>query len=177
VRLVDETLDLTRIARGMLELDESNVDFVALVEEAFDVIRPAASEKGVALSAQLSGTHATVHGDTTRLQQIVWNLLTNAVKFTPPGGRIEVRAKRAGAWVELSVRDTGVGIAAECLPFVFERFRQGTGAQLRTQPGLGLGLSIAKELVERHHGTITAQSAGEGQGGTFTVRFPLAAGG
>lgn len=172
VRLVDETLDLSRIARGTIVLEESVVDFLPLLHAVLDTIRPAASEKGITLAEALPAGRALVQGDPTRLQQIVWNLLTNAVKFTLPGGRITVQARVDDGWIELSVRDTGAGIAPELLPFIFDRFRRGDGASERSQPGLGLGLSIAKELVERHHGTIRAQSSGPGQGATFTVRLP-----
>ena len=173
VRLVNETLDLSRIARGTLRLEKSDVDFGALVGEVLDIIRPGASEKGVGLVAELEGVRAVVHGDPTRLQQIVWNLLTNALKFTPAGGRVDVRVHTAGGEVRLSVHDTGTGIAPEFLPFVFDRYRQGAGPRTGAQPGLGLGLSIVKELVAQHGGTITADSAGEGEGATFTLRLPL----
>src|SRR5207249_2191406 len=114
-------------------------------------------------------------GDTSRLQQIVWNLLANAVKFTPEGGAIRVRTQRAGEFVEISVTDTGKGIPADFLPWVFEPFRQADASTTRAHGGLGLGLAIVRTLVEAHDGTVSVDSAGEGQGATFTVRLPIVA--
>jgi signal transduction histidine kinase len=172
-QLLDDTLDISRIIRGQLTLDESDVDLAALVGEVIDSMRPAAMEKGVALVEQGRGARATVHGDPTRLQQIVWNILANALKFTPAGGRIEVRTRAAGEWVDVSVRDSGMGIAPAFMPFLYDRFRQGAGGPETRRRGLGLGLSIVKELVELHRGTITAESPGPGQGATFTLRLPI----
>jgi signal transduction histidine kinase len=174
-QLLDDALDIDRIVRGQLTLTNADQDLVTVVAEVLDVVRPAAIEKGIAVVEQVSGSPAIVHGDRVRLQQIVWNLLSNAVKFTPEGGRIEVHIRIAEAWVELSVRDTGVGIAPEFMPFVFDRFRQGGASVETTRSGLGLGLAIVKELVERHRGTITAESPGAGQGAAFILRLPVAA--
>jgi signal transduction histidine kinase len=174
-QLLNDTLEVSRIVRGKLTLDESDVDLAAVVGEVVETMSPAAIDKGVTLVEDVSGGHATVHGDPIRLQQVVWNLLVNALKFTPAGGRIEVRTNATEEGVEVSVRDTGVGIAPEVMSFLFDRFRQGEASLARTHVGLGLGLAIVKELVELHHGTITVESPGEGQGATFTVRLPIVA--
>jgi PAS domain S-box-containing protein len=170
-QLLNDTLDVSRLAHGKLTLDESDVDLSALAGEMVETMRPLAMEKGVALVSE-TGPAAKVRGDATRLRQILWNLLSNALKFTPSGGRIVVRTAPAGEWMELSVTDTGVGIAPEFMPYLFDRFRQGSGSQ--TQLGLGLGLSIVKDLVTLHGGTVTAASPGEGRGATFTMRLPRA---
>ena len=176
-QLLNDALDISRIVRGQLTLTQSDHDLVTLVAEVLDTMRPAAIEKGIAIVEQGSGSQAIVHGDQMRLQQVLWNLLSNALKFTPEGGHIEVHTHIAEGWVEVSVRDSGIGIAPEFMPFVFDRFRQGVGPVGTTRWGLGLGLAIVKELVELHHGTITAESLGPGQGATFTFRLPIVAGG
>jgi signal transduction histidine kinase len=173
-QLLNDALDLDRIARGQLTLAKTDVDFARLVSEVIDTLRPAAAEKGVSLVEQLGDAKPPVHGDALRLQQILWNLLGNALKFTEAEGRIEVRMAVVGAWIELSVRDTGVGIAPEFLPFVFHRFRQGAGSLETTRMGLGLGLAIVKELAQMHGGTIAVESPGIGKGATFTLRLPVA---
>jgi signal transduction histidine kinase len=174
-QLLDDTLDMSRIVRGKVALTALDVDLAAVVGEVVEAMRPAALEKGVALAERANGDAATVHGDPTRLQQIVWNLLANALKFTPAGGHIEVTTCSDGQSVDVSVRDTGTGIASEFMPFLFDRFSQGTGSVARSRGGLGLGLAIVKELVELHGGTITAESAGPGRGATFTFRLPVGA--
>jgi PAS domain S-box-containing protein len=174
-QLLSDILDISRITHGKLRLERGDVEMAALLESAIDAIRPTALEKGVELDEQLAGAQATVVGDQARLQQIVWNLLVNALKFTPAGGRIQVRARPAGSWVEVTVADNGAGIAPEFLPFVFDPFRQGDEPLARAHLGLGLGLPIVKHLVELHGGTVTAASDGPGLGATFTVRLPVAA--
>jgi len=173
--LLNEALDIDRIVRGQLTLTQSDHDLVTVVAEVLETVRPTAIEKTIAIVEQVSGSQAIVHGDPMRLRQMVWNLLSNALKFTPEGGSIEVHTRTEVGWVEVSVRDSGIGISPEFMPFVFDRFRQGAGPVETTRSGLGLGLAIVKELVELHRGTITAESLGVGQGATFTLRLPLVA--
>jgi PAS domain S-box-containing protein len=172
-RLVDDLLDVSRIASGKLQLVFERVALRPIVETAVETARAPALNKGVALIQDLDPAAGTVRGDATRLQQVVWNLLANAVRFTPAGGRVEIRLRRADRVAVLTVTDSGRGIAAELLPHVFDRFRQGESGPARSHGGLGLGLSIARQLVELHGGTIEAASPGEGGGATFTVRLPL----
>jgi CheY-like chemotaxis protein len=146
---------------------------VRTVEAAIDVIRPSASAKGVDVRAMVESSASPVLGDPDRLQQVVWNLLSNAVKFTPSGGRVTVLVQRVGDWAEVAVADTGRGIAPEFLPHVFDRFRQADSSTTRAHGGLGLGLSIVHHLVDLHGGTVSADSAGVGNGATFTVRLPI----
>jgi signal transduction histidine kinase len=143
------------------------------VEAVLDGFEPASKARGVTFDVSLGGGGATVSGDADRLQQVVWNLLSNAVKFTPDGGSVRVRLSRVGGQAEVEVSDTGRGIASEFLPHVFDRFRQADGRITREQGGLGLGLSIARHLVELHGGTITAESDGVGRGATFRFSLPL----
>jgi CheY-like chemotaxis protein/anti-sigma regulatory factor (Ser/Thr protein kinase) len=143
------------------------------VEAAVDAVRPLAKTRKIALNVELSSEVGTVRVDPDRIQQVVWNLLANAVKFTPEGGRVDVRLRRMDATVEIEVIDTGVGIRPDFLPYVFDRFRQADAGASREYAGLGLGLAIAKQLVELHGGTISARSEGEGRGATFTVYLPL----
>ena len=175
-QLLSDALDIDRIVRGQLTLARSDHDLVAVVAEVLETMRPTAIEKGIAIAEQVSGSQAIVRGDHMRLRQMVWNLLSNAMKFTSEGGRIEVHTRTEVGWVEVSIRDSGIGISPEFMPFIFDRFRQGIGPLEPTRSGLGLGLAIVKELAELHHGTITAESPGPGQGATFTLRLPLAAG-
>jgi PAS domain S-box-containing protein len=175
-RLIDDLLDVSRIVSGKLQLDVRPVDLIAVVESAIDSVRHEARNKGVDLDTDLDPAAGPVWGDQTRLGQVVVNLLTNAVKFTPTGGRITLRLTRAGAHAVLTVADTGPGIDRADLPHIFERFRQAEGrASRRPHTGLGLGLSIAQSIVERHKGTIAASSEGVGHGATFTVTLPLMA--
>jgi PAS domain S-box-containing protein len=173
VRLIEDLLDLGRILQGKFRLALGPVEVVPLVEGALDSLRPAADAKGVRLQCALD-SHATVLGDGERIQQIAWNLVSNAIKFTPRDGRVHVSLRRAPSYVELVVADTGQGIAPEFLPHVFEPFRQADGAISRRAGGLGLGLSIVRSLVELHGGTVTATSDGPGLGSTFAVRIPTA---
>ena len=172
-QLVDDLLDIARIVSGNLRLELRPVDLAQVVEKALDAMHPSAAAKSVAVTADLDRPLEVAAGDPDRLHQVVSNLLSNAVKFTPGGGEIEVSLKRDGSAAQLTVRDSGDGIAEAFLPYVFERFRQGEG---RSQSGgLGLGLAIARHIVEQHGGTIRVESPGEGQGTTFTVLLPLAA--
>ena len=172
-QLIEDLLDISRIISGKMRLEVAPVDLVAVVESALEVVRPAADAKGVILRPVLDSSASHVTGDAARLQQVVWNLLANAVKFTPKGGRVDIRLVRIDSSVELTVRDTGVGIPVDFLPHVFERFRQADGASTRSHGGLGLGLAIVKNIVELHGGTASVESAGKGEGASFFVRLPL----
>ena len=173
--LVDDLLDMSRILSGQVRLDVQPLSLATTVEAALESVRPSAEAKGVHLHAALDAAAGTVSGDAVRLHQVVWNLLSNAVKFTPYEGRIDVTLARADRSLELTVADTGVGIDAEFLPHVFERFRQADGSAAKRYAGLGLGLSIVKHLVELHGGSVQAMSPGHQQGATFVVRLPLTA--
>jgi PAS domain S-box-containing protein len=172
-RLIEDLLDMSRIISGKLRLDIQRVLPLTIVEAAIDAVKPAADAKGVSLEKILDPQAAPVAGDPGRLQQVVWNLLSNAIKFTPKGGRVQVILQRANSHVELTVADTGQGIAPDFLPFVFDRFRQADPSTTRKHGGLGIGLAIAKQLVELHGGSIRAASPGEGQGSSFIVQLPL----
>ncbi len=175
LHLVEDLLDVSRIISGKLRLDVRAVEFAAVIGAALDAARPAALAKSITLHTTLDPQAAHVSADADRLQQVVWNLVNNAVKFTPTGGRVEVSTRPAGATVEIIVADTGEGIAPEFLPYVFDRFRQANGQMTRAHGGLGLGLAIARQLVELHGGTIAVASEGTGRGATFTVSLPLLA--
>lgn len=171
-QLIDDLLDVSRIVSGKLRLSLSSIDLREVVEMAVEGVRPQAEAKRIELRAGLPPEPAFVHGDTDRLQQVVWNLVTNAVKFTPSEGRIEVEVRDTGEGAEVAVRDTGQGISADFLPHVFERFRQSDSGATRAHGGLGLGLTIARRIVELHHGRVEAASDGEGKGATFIVYLP-----
>jgi PAS domain S-box-containing protein len=173
VSLIDEILDLSRIARGKVHLTLRSVDLIPLIESALDVIRPAAKTKNLQVEWESSGPPLYINGDSERLQQVISNLVSNAVKFTPAGGRIRIGLEPGPREVTLSVSDSGKGIAAEFLPFVFDMFRQGDSSTTREHYGLGLGLAIARKLVELHGGRITADSEGVDKGATFSVTLPL----
>jgi len=175
--LVEDLLDVSRIVAGTLHLASQPVDLVAVMQAALDVVRPLAVTKNVqlAFSPNLPAI-ATVSGDAGRLQQVIWNLLANAIKFTPEGGRVDVVIERSNNHMEVRVVDTGEGISPDFLPHMFERFRQADGATTRRHTGLGLGLAIVRQLVELHGGTVHAASQGVGRGATFTVRLPISAG-
>ncbi len=175
-RLVDSLLDMTRIRSGKLKLDLERIDLASPVEAAVDMFRPDAEEKNLQLETVLPSSPVPFIGDPTRLQQIVWNLVSNAVKFTPRRGRIEVRLDSSDSEARIRVTDTGEGIPSELLPRVFERFTQADTVDTREYGGLGLGLAIVRELVQAHGGTVVAESAGPGQGAVFTVRLPLSGG-
>ena len=173
-QLVGDVLDTSRIVSGKMRLHTSPLDLHTVIGAAVDVMRPAFEAKGVTLRTSLDPNEGLMTGDAERLQQVVTNLLSNAVKFTPAGGEVSVSLRRTGLDVEVTVSDTGVGIAPDFLPHVFERFRQAEGASQRGgQSGLGLGLAIVRYIVERHGGTVSAESAGLGAGATFRVRLPL----
>jgi len=174
-QLVEDLLDMSRITTGKVRLDPAPVLVVSIVREAVEGIKPAADAKGIALETDLDPFSGSVSGDSTRLQQVFWNLLTNAVKFTKAGGRVAVSVRREGQQVSVTVNDTGAGISPAFLPFVFEAFHQGESRFDRAHGGLGLGLAIAKQLVELHGGTIRASSAGVGQGATFEIKLPCVA--
>ena len=172
-QLIDDLLDVSRIITGKLRLDSRPVDIAGVITAAIDSVRPAARAKSISLQVELDPMSGPLLGDAVRLQQVAWNLLSNAVKFTPEGGRVNVRLRRMDSHVEVVVEDTGQGIAAEFLPHVFDRFRQADGTTTRKHGGLGLGLAIARHLVELHGGSIRADSRGDGQGASFCVTLPL----
>ncbi|MFP5261267.1 MAG: PAS domain S-box protein [Blastocatellia bacterium] len=172
-RLIEDILDVSRIITGKLRMDVQPIELIPVIEASVDAVRPAAAAKEVRLQTILDPQAGPVSGDASRLQQVVWNLMSNAVKFTPRGGRIQVRLERVDSHIEIIVSDTGQGIAADLLPYIFERFRQGDSSSTRLHGGLGLGLAIVRHLVELHGGTVQAWSPGEGQGATFTVKLPL----
>ena len=172
-RLIDELLDISRIVAAKLCLDLSAVELAPLLQAVVDDVRPAADAKSINLESALNSDMGFILGDPDRLQQIVWNLLTNAIKFTPAGGDVRVCLERNDSHVLITVNDSGEGIATELLPHVFERFRQADSSNTRSNGGLGLGLSIVRQLVELHHGTVTVESSGENAGTTFSVMLPL----
>jgi PAS domain S-box-containing protein len=172
-QIVEDVLDVSRIISGKLRLDVQPVDLPAVVQNAVETVRPAADAKGLRLVAIADPRAAPVSGDPERLQQILWNILSNAVKFTERGGRVEVRLERVNSHVELTISDTGVGIPAEFLPHVFDRFRQADSGISRSRGGLGLGLAISRHLVELQGGRIYAASDGPGTGATFRIELPL----
>jgi len=173
-QLIEDLLDMSRIISGKIRLDVQFTDVANVVEQAVDSLRPSAEAKEIRLSKVLDPHAGYVSGDPTRLQQVVWNLLSNAIKFTAKGGKVEVLLQRIDSHLEIAVHDSGIGIKPEFLPVVFERFRQADASTTRSYGGLGLGLSIVKNLVELHGGTVRVDSPGEGQGATFTVSLPLA---
>ena len=172
-QIVEDVLDVSRIVLGKARLKIEPTDIAVVVEDAVAAVKPAADAKGIRLKCTLGNGTATVDGDHSRLQQVVWNLLSNAVKFTPQGGSIDVRVAQDDAHVEIVVSDTGIGFPASFRPHVFERFRQAESGTTRLHGGLGLGLAIARHIVEMHGGTIEAESPGEGMGATFSVLLPL----
>ncbi len=174
-QLIDDLLDISRIITGKIRLNVQTVELLSVIEATIDTVRPAADAKNIRLQSVLDPAAGPVLGDSERLQQIVWNLLSNAIKFTPKRGRVQVCLQRINSHVEIVVTDTGQGISAEFLPYVFERFRQADSSITRSFGGLGLGLAIVRQLVELHGGTVHAESPGEGQGATFTVKLPLMA--
>jgi CheY-like chemotaxis protein len=173
-QLIDDLLDMSRIISGKMRLDVQWVDLTNVVEQAVGSVRPSADAKQIQLRTILETYPGPVSGDPTRLQQVIWNLLSNAIKFTPKGGEVEILLKHDASQLEISVHDTGVGIRSDDLPFVLERFRQADSSTTRIYRGLGLGLSIAKNLVDLHGGSVSAHSDGEGKGSTFIVSLPLA---
>ncbi len=172
-RLIEDLLDMSRIISGKLRLDIQRVMPSKIIEAATESIRPAAQAKGINLEQILDPNAGPVAADPGRLQQIVWNLLSNAIKFTPKGGRIQVQLARVNSHVELSVADNGQGIAAQFMPYLFDRFRQADPSTTRRHGGLGIGLAITKQLVDLQGGEISANSEGEGHGASFRVTLPL----
>ncbi len=174
-RLIDDLLDISRILRGKLSLEMSRVHLGKIIDAAMETVRLAAEAKGIHIEQSLPREEIEVLGDPNRLQQVVWNLLTNAVKFTPERGQVKIRVTSSGNLAQIEVRDTGRGIAQEFLPYVFDYFRQADSKTTRSFGGLGLGLAIVHNLVELHGGSVQADSAGEDQGAVFTVTLPLIA--
>jgi PAS domain S-box-containing protein len=172
-QIIEDILDVSRTVSGKLRLDVKPIELISVIKAAIDVVSPAAEAKGVQLQLLLDPLADRIQGDAARMQQVIWNLLTNAVKFTPKGGQVEVKLKRVDSCAEISVSDTGEGIGQEFLPFVFDRFHQADGSTTRRHGGLGLGLAIARHLVEMHGGTITASSEGKDRGATFVIRIPI----
>lgn len=172
-QIIEDLLDVSRIITGKLRLEIRPIKLAPLIEAAVEAVRPAVEAKGVRLQRVLDTGVGHVSGDPARLQQVIWNLLSNAIKFTPRGGRIQIRLERINSHAEIAVSDTGQGIDAKFLPFVFDRFRQADSTTTRKHGGLGLGLAIVRHLVELHGGTVRAESSGDGQGSTFTVALPL----
>ena len=170
--LIEDLLDMSRIISGKMNLAVKNVDLGSVIGEAVEAVRLAADAKAIQLSAEADLTLGKVKGDPTRLQQVVWNLLANAIKFTPRGGRVMVKATRTNGHAEILVSDNGRGIPPEFLPHVFERFRQAESSTRRAQGGIGLGLAIVRQLVESHGGTVRAESEGIDCGATFIVSLP-----
>jgi PAS domain S-box-containing protein len=174
-KLIEELVDVSRIVGGKVILEMRPTSLLQVIEAAVEVVRPAASAKGIQIEINADTSVGLVLGDPARLQQIIWNLFSNAVKFTPPDGSVHVSTRHAGSSAEVIVQDTGMGISPDFLPYIFERFRQAESPTTRLHRGLGLGLAIVRHLTELHGGTVSAESAGQGRGATFTVRIPLAA--
>ncbi|HJX26692.1 MAG TPA: ATP-binding protein, partial [Thermoanaerobaculia bacterium] len=172
-QLVNDLLDMSRIVSGKIRLEVRNVDLRDVIDTAIDAIEPAANAKGIRIDQVLDPRAGAVRGDANRLQQVVWHLLSNAVKFTANGGRVRVGLRQTEGHLELTVADTGQGIEPDFLPFLYDHFRQADGSTTRQHGGMGLGLAIVKQLVELHGGKVWAQSPGKDQGSIFTVELPL----
>jgi len=175
LQLIEDLLDTARIISGKMKLEFQPVEPVAVISSALDTVRPAAESKGVVMTADLDLDAGQVTGDPNRLQQVVWNLVSNAIKFTPSGGHVQVELRRGGTGVQIVVHDTGQGINPDLLPYVFDRFKQGDSETSRRHGGLGLGLALVKHLVELHGGSVAVDSPGSGQGATFVVNLPVRA--
>ncbi|MDT5123451.1 MAG: hypothetical protein QOC96_2933 [Acidobacteriota bacterium] len=173
-QLIEDILDVSRAITGRVRLNIEPVDMATVINAAIDAVQLAADAKGIQLEVTLEPSARRVSGDASRLQQVIWNLLSNAIKFTPEGGSVRVQLERVNTSAQIRVSDTGDGISADFLPFIFERFRQADGTSTRRYGGLGLGLAIVRHLVELHGGTVNAESPGEGCGATFTIKLPLA---
>jgi PAS domain S-box-containing protein len=174
-QLIEDLLDTARAISGKLKLEVRPMDVAEAIEKAEEVVRPASEAKGVSLDLRLDRNVGQITGDPDRLQQVIWNLLSNAVKFTNEGGHVEIRLERVDPYVQITVRDTGRGITPEFLPYVFDRYQQAGTSGGQRAGGLGLGLSLTRQLVEMHGGSVTAESEGDGKGATFTVRLPVPA--
>jgi signal transduction histidine kinase len=175
VHIVEDLLDASRIVAGKLHLVMKSTAVVPVVAAAIETVRTSAEAKGIQIVTNFGDIHKPIDGDPHRLQQIIWNLLSNAVKFTPPAGCIEISVFSESDNVQIQVTDTGIGIPPDFLPYIFDRFWQGTDGSSKMRSGLGLGLTIVRHLVDLHHGSIHAASAGPGRGAVFTLRFPFAA--
>ena len=173
LQLIEDLLDISRIITGKLRLESKPVPVQSVLDGALESVRHAADARRIGITATVDPEELTLNCDPGRMQQIIWNLLSNAIKFTPEGGQVRAVAHRDGDAVAIDVSDTGIGIASTFLPFVFDRFRQQDAANTREYGGLGLGLAIVRHLAELHGGSVTAFSAGEGAGATFTVRLPV----
>ena len=173
VRIIEDLLDTTRILNGNLRLQTISVNFVSIIEEALKAAYPMAESKSITLNKSLDDSIDWVSGDPERLQQVVSNLLSNAIKFTPEGGRVDVRLEKKNDLVQLTVQDTGVGIATNFLPYVFDRYKRADNQTSKRHSGLGLGLAIVRHIVEAHSGTVHVNSEGEGHGAIFSVNLPL----
>src|SRR5579862_9072500 len=174
-RMIGDLLDVSRIVSGRMRLELRPVELASAIDSAIEFIRPAAEAKGIRLEASLERTATSVAGDPDRLQQVMTNLLSNSVKFTPNGGRIQIELSRVDSHAEVVVKDNGIGMEPDLLPFIFERFRQGDTGSARKHSGLGLGLAIARHIVELHGGIISARSDGIGMGAEFTLQIPIPA--
>lgn len=172
-QLIEQLLDFSRVNHGCLKLDAQRVALLPVLEAAVETMVPVSRLKKIDLQASLDASTGAIIGDPFRLQQVVTNLLGNAIKFTPSGGRVDIRLVRRGSYAEITVSDTGRGIRPEFLPYIFEPFRQAGGDRPTAHDGLGLGLAIARHIVEGHDGKICASSPGEGKGTTFTISLPL----
>lgn len=172
-KLIEDLLEMSSIISGKVRLDMQQMDIASLIEAAVESVRPTAQAKGVTLKKTIAPRIGTITGDSSRLQQIFWNLLSNSIKFTPKGGWIEVVVEQSGSFLEIRINDSGLGISPEFMPYVFDRFRQGDASLTRQYGGLGLGLAIVKQLAELHGGTVRAESAGANQGSSFVVNLPL----
>ena len=174
-QLIEDLMDTARAVSGKLKLEVRPMNLAEAIEKAVEVVRPAAEAKAISLDTRLDRNVGQITGDPDRLQQVAWNLLSNAIKFTNEGGRVEVRLERQDPYVQISVRDTGQGIKSEFLPYVFDRYQQAGTSGGRRAAGLGLGLTLVRQLVEMHGGSVAAESRGEGKGATFTIKLPVRA--
>ncbi|PJJ18495.1 multi-sensor hybrid histidine kinase [Janthinobacterium sp. 67] len=172
-QLIEDLLDMSRITSDKVLLDLQTIVPASIIASAIETLRPAADAKHIAVHSDIASDAGTITGDPSRIQQVIWNLLSNALKFTPQGGRVDIGVRREASRLAITVADNGVGIRKDFLPHVFDRFRQADASTTRRHGGLGLGLAIVKHLVEQHGGTVTASSAGDMQGASFTVRLPL----
>ena len=173
-QLIDDLLDVSRIITGKLQIEPRPVDIGAVIEAAIDAVRPSFEAKNIQFETVMDQEGSSVPGDPNRLQQIFWNLFSNAAKFTPEGGHVRVEGRCDSSVIRISVSDSGIGITPEFLPYIFDRFRQADGSTTRVHGGLGLGLSIVKHLVQLHQGSVEVESPGKDQGATFTVTLPIA---
>jgi CheY-like chemotaxis protein/two-component sensor histidine kinase len=172
-RIIDDLLDISRIIAGKLQIDLRPLNLMSVIATAVEEARPTAQAKDIVLTTKLDAAAAEVEGDPQRLQQVLSNLLSNALKFTPARGSVEIHLEHHGERARVAIVDTGIGIPADVRPYVFDRFRQADSSSTRAHGGLGLGLAIVRHLVELHHGTVRAESAGPGQGATFVIELPL----